>query len=151
VIVCCKESALPHSGNKVIDKLSKVKKGVTQITFEGEFVETGATVQATLDDVPDDIKELIEIGVYTEEEALAKCSENGSRERRMLITKPYTKKVGDEDNKVTAIVYTPEKYNAEDLIFDFLVPKNEDEDYEEEDTADVEETSDDDSDWLSAL
>ena len=97
-------------------------------------------------------KELIEIGVFTEEEALAKCSENGSRERRMLITKPYTKKVGDEDNKVTTIVYTPEKYNAEDLIFDFLTPKNEDEDEEDSvDTVDTEETTDEDSDWLAAL
>ena len=131
----------------------KVKKGtVTQITFEGEFVESGATVQATLDDVPDDIKELIEIGVFSEEEALAKCSESGSRERRMLITKPYTKKVGDDDNKTTAIVYTPEKYGAEDLVFDFLTPKNVDEDEDIVEDTDVEETvSDDDSDWLSAL
>ena len=138
------------------DKMFKVKKGtVTQITFEGEFVESGATVQATMDDVPDDIKELIEIGVFTEEEALAKCSENGSRVKRMLITKPYTKKVGDEDNKTTAIVYTPEKYNAEDLVFDFLVPKDVDEDEEDTvDETDVDETdatSDDSDDWLSAL
>lgn len=138
------------------DKMFKVKKGtVTQITFEGEFVESGATVQATIDDVPDEIKELIEIGVFTEEEALAKCSENGSRERRMLITKPYTKKVGDEDNKTTALVYTLEKYSAEDLIFDFLTPKNVDEDEEDADIAndeDVEDTtSDDTDDWLSAL
>ena len=136
------------------DKMFKVKKGkVTQITFEGEFVESGATVQATMDDVPDDIKELIEIGVFTEEEALAKCSENGSRVKRMLIVKPYTKKVGDDDNKVTTIVYTPEKYNSEDLVFDFLTPKNVDEDEEDmvEDN-DVEETSLDDSDdWLNAL
>ena len=136
------------------DKMFKVKKGtVTQITFEGEFVESGAQVQTTLDDVPEDIRELMEMGIYSEEEALARCATNGSRERRMLILKPNTKKVGDEDNKTTVIAYTPNKYSAEDLIFDFLVPKDEDEDEElpfKED--DVEEAdADDDSDWLSAL
>lgn len=137
------------------DKMFKVKKGtVTQITFEGEFVESGAAVQATMDDIPDDIKELIEIGVFTEEEALAKCSDNGSRERRMLILKPHTKKVGDEDSKTTTLVLTQEKYSSEDLIFDFLSPK-EDEDEADEvpfDEEDVEETVDnDDNDWLNSL
>jgi hypothetical protein len=137
------------------DKMFKVKKGtVTQITFEGEFVESGAAVQATLDDVPDDIKELIEIGVFTEEEALAKCSDNGSRERRMLITKPHTKKVGDEDAKTTVIVLTQEKYNSEDLIFDFLSPKDEDDEeipFDEEDTDVTVDSDDNDDDWLSSL
>lgn len=132
------------------NKMFKVKKGtVTQITFEGEFVESGAQKQATLDDVPEDIKELMEMGIYTEEEALARCATNGSREKRMLILKPNTKKVGDDDNKTTVLVYTPEKYSADDLIFDFLVPKEED---EEEDEVPFEETpSSDDSDWLNAL
>ena len=131
------------------DKMFKVKKGtVTQITFEGEFVESGAQKQATLDDVPDDIKELMEMGIYTEEEALARCATNGSREKRMLILKPNTKKVGDEDNRTTILVYTPEKYSADDLVFDFLVPKNENVDDE---VPFEEETSDDDSDWLNAL
>ena len=139
------------------DKMFKVKKGtVTQITFEGEFIEAGAAVMPTLDDVPDDIKELIEIGVYTEEEALKACADNGSRERRMIVLKPYTKKVGDEDNKTTVIVYTPEKYGVDDLVFDFLTPKDEDEDEEvpfDEDTdvEDTEETTSDDEDWLSQL
>ena len=136
------------------DKMFKVKKGtITQITFEGEFVESGATVQTTLDNVPDDIKELIEIGVMTEEEALARCADSGSRERRMLVLKPHTKKVGDEDNKTTVIVYTPEKYSAEDLVFDFLSPKEEDEDEVpfDEEVEENSESTDDTDDWLSAL
>lgn len=135
------------------EKMFKVKKGtVTQITFKGEFVESGAAVQTTIDDIPDDIKELIEMDLMTEEEALAECATNGSRERKMLLLRPNTRKVGDEDNKTTVIVYTPEKYSAEDLIFDFLVPKEEDEDEElpfKED--DIEEVDSDDSDWLNAL
>lgn len=140
---------------KVMAKLFKVKKGVTQITFEGEFVESGATVQATLDDVPDDIKELIEIGVYTEEEALAKCSENGSRERRMLILKPAIRMVGDEGEKKPVVQRIDEKFSEDDLIMDCLTPKDEDDElpFEEdvEETTDTEESTDDDSDWLSAL
>lgn len=144
---------------KVMAKLFKVKKGVTQITFEGEFVETGATVQATLDDVPDDIKELIEIGVYTEEEALAKCSENGSRERRMLILKPSIRMVEDkEGNKTPVIQRVDEKFSEDDLIMECLSPKDDEDEDEvpfDEDVEDTEEdaevTSDDDSDWLNAL
>ena len=133
------------------DKMFKVKKGtVTQITFEGEFVESGAQKQATLDDVPDDIKELMEMGIYSEEEALARCATNGSREKRMLVLKPTTKKVGDDDNKTTILVYTPEKYSSDDLVFDFLLPKEDDEEVPfDEDVEEVEST--DDSDWLNAL
>ena len=144
---------------KVMAKLFKVKKGVTQITFEGEFVETGATVQATMDDVPDDIKELIEIGVYTEEEALAKCSENGSRERRMLILKPSIRMVEDkEGNKTPVVQRIDEKFSEDDLIMECLSPKDEDEDEEVDDvdtdgvdTDETETTSEDDQDWLNAL
>ena len=137
------------------DKMFKVKKGtVTQITFEGEFVEAGAAVMPTLDDVPDDIKELIEIGVYTEEEALKACADKGSRERRMIILKPFTKKVGDDDDKTTVIAYTPAKYGADDLLFDFLIPKDEDEDEEDaDDTVDTDDdsASEEEEDWLSQL
>lgn len=145
---------------KVMAKLFKVKKGVTQITFEGEFVESGATIQATMDDVPDDIKELIEIGVYTEEEALAKCSENGSRERRMLILKPAIRMVGEEGEKKPVVQRIDEKFSEDDLIMDCLSPKDEDEDeelpFEEDDVeeaTDAEETTSDasDEDWLNAL
>lgn len=148
--------------SKVLNKLFKVKKGtVTQVTFEGEFVETGATVQATEEDIPDDIKELIEIGVYTLEEALAKCSENGSRERRMLITKPAIRMVGDEGSKVPVIQRIDEKFTEDDLLMDCLIPREEDEDEEEvdEDTTETvdesdeenEEASSDDDSWLDAL
>lgn len=136
---------------KILNKLFKIKKGVTQITFDGEFVETGATVQATMDDVPDDIKELIDMGIYTEEEALAKCSENGSRERRMFILKPTIRMVGEEGEKKPVIQRTDEKFDDEDLILDCLIPVEEDEDDEELPFDEDEDSSDDDNDWLNAL
>lgn len=102
---------------KIMDKLFKVKKGITQATFEGDLIEGGAVVTATLDDIPDDIKELIECGVFTEEEALVKCSSNGNREQRMIIRKPMIRLVGDDKQPVAQIF--PEKFSEEDLVFDF--------------------------------
>lgn len=102
---------------KIMDKLFKVKKGITQATFEGDLIEGDAVVTATLDDIPDDIKELIECGVFTEEEALVKCSSNGNREQRMVIRKPMIRLVGDDKQPVAQIF--PEKYTEEDLVFDF--------------------------------
>ena len=130
---------------KVVDKVFKVKKGITQITFDGDFIEGGATITATMDDVPDDIKDLIAIGVYTEEEALEKCSASGSRERRMVLRKPHIKLVGDD--KIPTLQKFEQKYTEDDLVIDIggdeeELPFDEDED-----------SSDDDSDmsWLEDL
>lgn len=107
---------------KIMDKLFKVKKGITQITFEGEFIEGGAVVTATWDDLPKDIQDLVEMGVYTEEEALAKCTANGSREKRMVLKKPQIKLVGDD--KVPVIQRFEERYTDDDLVLDYLFDKN---------------------------
>lgn len=109
---------------KIMEKLFKVKKDVTQITFEGEFIESGAVVTATLDDLPDEIRELVEIGVFSEEEACAKCTANGSKERRMVLTKPYIKLVGEE--KVPVIQVFPERYTEDELILDCMNKEDDD-------------------------
>lgn len=129
----------------VYEKLFRVKRGVTQITFEGEFIEGGATKKATLDEIPEDIRELVEIGVYTEEEALAKCVVSGGRERRMVLKKPYTKPA-TEENPIAVVQKFEERYMEEDLILDYLnevedeVPFNENA-----------ESEDDPMDWISKL
>lgn len=117
---------------KAYNGLFKVKKGVTMITFDGEFIESGATVTMTLADLPDDIQELVECGVFTEEEAIAKCTSNGSKERRMVLRSPYVKKVGEE--KTPVLQKFEEKYSEDDLIFDF--PDNNPEDELDEITPD---------------
>ena len=138
---------------KIMDKLFKVKKGVTQITFEGDFIEGGAVVTATLDDLPDDIKDLVAMGVYTEEEACAKCTANGSRERRMVLKKPQIKLVGDD--KVPVIQMFPERFTEEDLVLDYLydTKKSNAQTNDDEPPFDTdEETSVDNSmDWLNSL
>ena len=134
---------------KIMDKLFKVKKGVTQINFDGEFIEGGATVQATWDDVPDEIKDLVDMGVYSREEALAKCTANGNRERRMVLKRPSIKMVGDDDNKVPTLSIYPERYDEEDLVLDYLY-QNKDED--DEPPFDEDESGSDNSmDWLNQL
>ena len=105
---------------KIMEKLFKVKKGITQITFEGNLIEGGAVVTATWDDIPDDIKDLVEMGVYSKEEALAKCTANGSRERRMVLVKPQIKMVENGDNKIPVIQKFEERYTEDDLVLDYL-------------------------------
>ena len=87
---------------------------------------------------------------------MAKCSDNGSRERRMIITKPVIKMVGEEGDKKPVIQRVDEKFNEEDLVMDCLVPKEETEEDEVEETVEVDtdDSSDENSeeeDWLSAL
>lgn len=134
----------------IVDKLFKVKKGYTQITFEGKLVESGAVVTATLDDLSDEVKELIEMGLYSEEEALASCTANGSKERRMVLTKPSIRLVGED--KTPVIQKFEERYTEEDLILDYIYENKKDED--DEVPFDADETSADDEsglDWLSSL
>lgn len=134
---------------KIMEKLFKVKKGITQVTFEGEFIEGGAVVTATLDDLPDDIKDLVEMGVYTEEEACAKCTANGSRERRMVLKKPYIKLVGDD--KTPVIQRFEEKYNEEDLVLDYLYKNKGADNGKPPFDTEEESDADDSMDWLNKL
>ncbi|MBO5828788.1 MAG: hypothetical protein J6R59_10125 [Paludibacteraceae bacterium] len=140
---------------KIMDKLFKVKKGVTQISFEGEFIEGGAVVTATLEDLPQDIRDLVDMGVYTEEEACAKCTANGSRERRMVLKKPQIKMVGNDDDKTPVIQRFEEKYKEEDLVLDYLyknVSSTESPIDDDDLPFGTNEASDDDSmSWLNSL
>lgn len=101
----------------IIEKLFKVKKDITQITFEGEFISGGAAVKATWDDVPQDIKDLVDYGIYSKEEALQRCSSNGNRDERMVLRKPYIRLVGD--NKIPTIQKFEQRYTEDDLILDY--------------------------------
>ena len=146
----------PEMAKKVVDKVFKVQKGITEVTFEGDLIEGGAVVTATEDDIPDDIKALIAIGVFTMEEALAKCTVSSGREKRMVIRKPLIKMVEDkEGNKTPTIQKFDKKYEEEDLILDFMLTSD-DEEEEAEAKTEVEDTDDeapanDDNDWLNNL
>lgn len=146
----------PEMAKKVVDKVFKVQKGVTEVTFEGDLIEGGAVVTATEDDIPDDIKALIAIGVFTMEEALAKCTVSSGREKRMVIRKPLIKMVEDkEGNKTPTIQKFDKKYEEEDLILDFMLASDDEEEEAEAET-EIEDTDDEapannDNDWLNNL
>lgn len=146
----------------IMDKVFKVKKDVTQITFEGEFVSGGAVVTATWDDVPDDIKDLVECGIYTKEEALQRCSTNGNREDRMILRKPHTKLVGED--KIPTVQKFEQRFTEDDLTLDYLeleapadgfmnVPDGEELPFNEDKKEDADSGDDgtDDMSWLNNL
>lgn len=147
----------PEMAQKIVSKVFKVRKGVTEVTFEGDLIEGGAVVTATEDDIPDDIKALIEIGVYTMEEALAKCTVSSGREKRMVIRKPLIKMVEDKEGAKTPVIQKfDEKYEEEDLILDFMTDEaSTDEEVDmsnDADNADDEAPwNDDDNGWLNDL
>lgn len=129
----------------VYEKLFKVKKGITQTTFEGDFVEGGAVVTTTIDDLPDEIRDLVDAGIYTEEEACAKCTANGNRERRMVLKKPMIKLVGDD--KVPVVQKFEERFTEDDLYLDYLYKGKNDNESDEEEESD----SDDSMAWLNKI
>lgn len=101
--------------NKIMDKLFKVEPNtVTQINFNGEIVASGSTVEVTYDDLTDDIKELIECGIYTEEEALKECADNSSFRNKMVLKTPIIQKT-DEGNVVQVF---KEMFEEKDLNID---------------------------------
>ena len=130
---------------KIYEKLFKVKKDISQVTFEGDFVEGGAVVTVTRDDLPQDIQDLIDMGVYTLEEACAKCTANGNRERRMVLKKPMIKLVGDD--KVPVVQKFDGRFTEDDLTLDCMTKNNDEPPFDAED----ESVSDGGLDWLNAL
>ena len=104
---------------KQLSKFFKAKKNeIIEMTVEGNLIEGGSIVNITTDDIPDDIKELIEMGFYSEEEALAKCAVgNTSREKRMIITKPSITYIGEGDNRKPTVSRDDKKYKPTDLQF----------------------------------
>ena len=125
----------------------KAKKNeVIELTVLGNIVEGATIVNVTLDDIPDDIKELIELNYYTEEEALKACAVgNSSREKRMIIVKP-TIAINGNDKKIPTVAINKEKYNVNDLEFfnDYLASLDVDDSDDNYET--IEPTSDDDED-----
>ena len=131
--------------------LFKVKKGITQITFEGDFIEGGATVTATLDDVPEDIRMLIKEGVFDKDAILAKYSSNGSREKRMVLRAPFTKLMGED--KILQMHKFENQYDEDDLVLDCMMNDSAEFPWDDDSDANVAESSDagNDMDWLNDL
>ena len=110
----------PEITAKMLQKFFKVKKkgSINVLTVMGNLIEGATIVNITDDDIPDDIKELIEMGLYSEEEAKAKCAIGGNkRERRMVILKPDITYVGQDDERKPTVAFEEGKYEDSDLYF----------------------------------
>lgn len=110
----------PEITAKMLQKFFKVKKkgSINVLTVMGNLIEGAAIVNITDDDIPDDIKELIKMGLYSEEEAKAKCAVGGNnRERRMIILKPDITYVGQDDERKPTVAFEEAKYEDTDLYF----------------------------------
>lgn len=109
----------PEVTSKMLQKFFKPKKSkLTEITVTGNIVEGASIVNITEDDIPDDIKELIEMGLYSEEEAEKKCAiGNNNREKRMIIVKPDIIYVGQGDERKPTVAFEENKYEDSDLYF----------------------------------
>ena len=110
----------PEITAKMLQRFFKPKKKNTlnEITVTGNLVEGAAIVNITEDDIPDDIKELIAMGLYSEEEAEKKCAiGNNNREKRMIIVKPDITYVGQGDERKPTVAFEENKYEDSDLYF----------------------------------
>ena len=144
----------PELAKKIYEKLFKVKKGYTQITFEGDFVSGNNSIKPTIDDLPDDIRELIGI-LYTEEEAIEECAGNGPREQHMFLKKPAIFVQGSDDKKAPVLQMFPERYDEDELDMSWAMSDVNDEDDDELPFGSNENESGgstgDDLDWLADL
>lgn len=145
----------PEITDKMLQRFFKPKKGkITEITITGNLVEGGSTVNITEDDIPDDIKELIEMGLYSEEEAEKKIAVgNGNRERRMIIVKPDITYVGTGDDRKPTVAFEDGKYDEDDLYFyeQALLDAGAEPSSDDDTDSESEETSSEDDDLLAML
>ena len=145
----------PEITAKMLQRFFKPKKGkITEITVTGNLVEGGSTVNITEDDIPDDIKELIEMGLYSEEEAEKKIAVgNGNRERRMIIVKPDITYVGTGDDRKPTVAFEDGKYDEDDLYFyeQALLDAGAEPSSDDNTDSENEETSSEDDDLLAML
>ena len=145
----------PDKTKKLLDTFFKPSKKdkILELGIIGTFNEGGVISTATLDDLDDDVKIMLEAGMLTEEEALAKYT-TGERERRMVIKQFITRNDSDDtETKHLVIMKDEDKYTLNDLVFISQLIDDDDtdesEEVEEVDTDEVE--SDEDEDWIKVL
>lgn len=146
----------PDLCKKVYNKLFKVKKGYTQITFDGDFISGGGTTNVDYEtDVADEIKELVDMGLYTKEEAMESCTTSTRREEHMILRKPSIFTTGEGDKTTSTIQIFEEQYTEDELDMSMYmaepVEDNDEPPFDSNDSSnndDVANTDDDDMAWL---
>jgi hypothetical protein len=146
----------PDKTKLILDKFFKPSKKnkILELGVIGEFCEGGVISTATLDELDDDVKMMVEVGMLTEEEALAKYT-NGNKERRMVIKQFITKNTSEDPEKKQLVISKDEdKYTVDDLVFVSQFIDSEDEEEEvinDTPSVDNDESEESNEDWLKEL
>ena len=107
-------------------------KTVFEITVDGIISSGKKTISATYNDLPDDIKALVDAEALTEEEALERCvGYTGGSSETFIIKNPRINKAkGDEP---ATIAFDKDKYTTDDFImYHDLLPDSEDSNEDDE-------------------
>lgn len=144
-----------NAENENLEKLFKdrrMKKDFAEMIMVGKIIEGRQKEEIDLSDLDEDIRALIDAGMYSEDEIAKTLAVKTERVSQWILEKPLVVMEGDADNKRPKIKIEFEKYKDEDFILTFLAEDSEDDDvetiYEEEDSMEVVEDEDD---WLKAL
>lgn len=89
------------------------KKVLRELAVDGNIVEGAEVGSVSVDDISDELRELIECGIYTEEEILGKMAVKGDKVVNFYITKPHVQK---DKEGVTKVFMDDKKYTLEDLF-----------------------------------
>lgn len=150
-------------------KVFKVKgKKITQLVVDGYFTKGEVnTVSVTEDDIPEDIKELIELGYVDKDEILGQIAlkNGGKKPEKMVIKSPHIKYSG-EDVKMPSVDKIVDLYEEDDVNIALILESIGAEDVNAETTEDnddvvsdddldkalnEEDSDDDDDNWLNDL
>lgn len=140
------------TSGKIMKKFLTAKKGVTEITVEGEMRSSVEVTEISDEDIPEDMKQLIEMGIYTKEQILGKLTIKGSGVQKMVIIKPFVQKVKDGEEVSLKLLHFPDKYKESEVLNVYSFASVEEKDDEEDaDLDELEKPEDDDMAWLNQL
>jgi hypothetical protein len=108
----------PEMTEKILKALFDVKKGkVRELTIEGTILEGYEQQEVSSKDIElsDEIKELIAMGLYSEEEAKKKMTVRGNKVSKLIFTRPFLQKDKDDATKLK-IDMNDDKYTPNDLV-----------------------------------
>lgn len=108
----------PEKTQTIVQKLFKVKKGkIRELGVEGQIIEGYEQEEVNEKDIElsKDVKELIEMGLYSMEEAKKKMTVRGNRVSKLVFSRPFINRDKDDANKIS-VDMNDDKYTPEDLI-----------------------------------
>lgn len=144
----------PSVTEKILKALFDVKKGVVrELAIEGSILEGYEKQEVSEKDVviSDEIKELIAMGLYSEEEAKQKMTVRGNKVSKLIFARPFLQKDKDDPTKIF-IDKHDDKYTPEHLIVELPEEEEKSTDNTLEQLADEGSPANgDDNAWMSAL